>query len=86
MNITSDKIGYLLVFLGASMWGTTGAIGNPIFESDLDTMQIVSAQTSIAASTLIAYIFITKPGLLKVKLSHTLFYNIWFNNSSNLCL
>ena len=74
MDITSDKIGYFLVFLGASMWGTTGAIGNPLFESSLDTMQIVSAQTSLAASTLIAFLFITKPGLLKVKLSHIPFF------------
>ena len=69
-----QKIGYLLIILGGIFWGSTGILGNPLFQSDLPTLKIVSMKTSLAAIIMLLVSLIWQPNLLKINIKHIPFF------------
>ncbi|UMZ73651.1 DMT family transporter [Natranaerofaba carboxydovora] len=69
-----QKAGYLLIILGGIFWGSTGILGNPLFESDLPTLKIVSMKTSLAALIMLFVSLLWQPNLLKINIKHIPFF------------
>lgn len=69
-----QRIGYLLVAAGGICWGSVGVLGNPLFESDLPTLEIVSMKTSLAAFAMIMIALSWQPKLLKIRMMDIPFF------------
>lgn len=68
MTIASNRLAYIYVLLGASLWGAIGLFIDELAKIGFTTLQIVTLRVVCAAVMLVLYLAITNPQLLKIEL------------------
>lgn len=68
MTNTSDRLAYIYVLLGASLWGIIGLFIDALTQAGFTALQIVTLRVVSAAIMLIIYLAAKNPELLKIDL------------------
>lgn len=61
--------GYLNIFMAAMLWGSSATAAKFFFQHDISPLLVVESRVIIAAIVLTIFLLITRPQMLKVKLS-----------------
>lgn len=68
MPITSNRLAYIYVLIGASLWGIIGLFIDELSQLGFTALQIVALRVVCAAVMLVLYLAVTNPKLLKIDL------------------
>lgn len=66
MTIISNRLAYIYVLLGASLWGIIGIFVDELSQAGFTSLQIVALRVVTAAVMLVLYLVVTNPKLLKI--------------------
>ncbi len=72
MTVTSDRLAYIYVLLGASLWGTIGLFVDELAAAGFTALQIVSLRVICAAIMLTLFLALKNPKLLKIDLKDSI--------------
>lgn len=66
----TKKTAYILVMIGAALWGTTGLFVQQLYALGFTPWETVGIRLSFSAVLIVLFLFLYKPSLLKIKLRH----------------
>ncbi len=66
---SKERRGYFLAAAAASLWGMSGVISKHLFNEQMRPIELISVRTLIAALILVTYLAISRPHLLRIKIS-----------------
>lgn len=69
-----EKRAYLLIAIGAALWGTIGFFVKGFYELGFSPLQVVALRVVCAAVIMVLYLFITRRELLKIRLQDSLYF------------
>ncbi len=61
-----EKIAYLMIIVGAALWGTIGIFVQKLYDYGLTPIQVVTIRVTFAACILLVTLLIKNPSLLKI--------------------
>lgn len=66
----SKKTAYILVMIGAALWGTIGLFVQQLYALGFTPWETVGIRLSFSAVLIVLFLFLYKPNLLKIKFRH----------------
>ena len=72
MNVSSSRLAYIYVLLGAALWGIIGLFIDPLFNAGFTAFQIVTLRVVSAAVMLVGYLGFKDAKLLKIDMKDCL--------------